>query len=235
MNGFILKMPAVMLSLFAALTGTATAAVFTYELNIVAEGTAPGGSTPWITAVVADNDPADGNVRLQLIAGNLSGNERIDSWSFNLNPSLDPTLLTFTVVSAETTVPNPPTTANGGVTTGINNQDEPGVMGFDIQFDFINNINSGFVGGLVATYDVSSSGGPLTAADFFSYLNQPTNGPSEYNSAAHIIGLAYNKSGTIASVPEPGHAIFGALLLCGLLWIERKRVQSFFRRRREAT
>lgn len=85
--------------LVVAIQSAALAASILYvEYNEVytEDSVAPGGSTPWLTALFADQP--SGGVLLTLAAPNLLSGEFVANWYFNFNPEKDLEALVFTHV-----------------------------------------------------------------------------------------------------------------------------------------
>ena len=71
------------------------AASFTFPLDIQFSdtGTDPRGPTPWLTATFEDIDPQEGTgnpqVRLTMSALNLTDDEFVSGWYFNIDPNFN--------------------------------------------------------------------------------------------------------------------------------------------------
>jgi hypothetical protein len=69
--------------------------ILSFDLDTEISGaTPPAGATPWLSATF-DDSGTPGSVELTLTAVNLTGTEFVSVWLFNLDPSLNPALLTF--------------------------------------------------------------------------------------------------------------------------------------------
>ena len=61
-----------------------SASTLTYNFGAVSDGTSPAGAPPWLQAVISDAGLPPNTVNLTLNAGNLTGNDFVSSWYFNL-------------------------------------------------------------------------------------------------------------------------------------------------------
>ena len=207
--------------LFVAAPGWAN--TITFGLNVeFSNGQAPGGPTPWVTAVFDDSFGGPNTVRLTMSATNLLGNgggaEFINEMSFNFDPALDPTQLSITLVSAVGI-------GNTVVSTGVDAFQADGDGFFDIMFDFPqSNSRSGrFTNGEVAVYDITYTG-PIDASSF-NFFSVMGGGQGTFLAAAHInnaTGPGSGGSGWIGVVPEPSTALLLAGGLLGLGWLGRR-------------
>jgi len=212
-----------------ALPVSASATVLTFSLDVEFSGaTPPAGATPWITATFDDSFGGANTVRLTMSATNLVGTEFISEWSFNFDPGLDPTLLTFAPVSVA---------AVGATTisTGVNAFQADGDGKFDILFDFPpppGTFTSKFTAGETVIYDLTYVS-PITVAAF-DFGSAPGGGQGTFKSAAHIqgIGASGNDSGWIGpgngdmKMPEPASLMIFAFGLMGLGFAARRRLEA---------
>jgi hypothetical protein len=181
-------------------------------------GTPPAGTAPWITATFDDSFGGPNTVRLFLTAPNLVGTENVKEWNFNFDPSLDPTLLSFSVVGVPGSVPN-------AINTGVDAFQADGDGMYDIQFDFPpppGSFAARFTTGETVVYDLTYIS-PISASSF-NFFSTPGGGQGTFLSAAHIqmIG-AGSDSGWIGVVPEPSTASLFALGLAALALRRRSR------------
>jgi hypothetical protein len=158
----------------------AGASTLTYNFGQVSGGTAPAGSPPWVQAVFTDSGlPAD-TVQLTLTAGNLAGGSFVSCWFFNLDPSLDPTKLSFSPSGSTGLFTDPAiSTAANGFKAGPDGK-------FDILFSFTSTGDDSalFGNGDSLTYTITGLSG-LTVDDF-DRLSTCAGGSGDYASAAHI-------------------------------------------------
>jgi len=162
---------------------SAGASTVNYEFGQLSGGTAPDGNPPWLEAVITDNGQPANTVQMTVSAGNLTGNEFVGCWYFNLNPALDPTGLSFSVSGSTGTFSDPT------IQTGANGFK----AGQDGKFDMLLGFNTGsdasahFGAGDSVTFTITGITG-LTADDF-DWLSTPAGGSGLYSSAAHIEGI----------------------------------------------
>ena len=204
-----------------ATAATSSADMIELGLGTVYTGTAPTSSTtPWLTATLVDSGLNTVNLTLQ--APNLTGTEAVKNWLFNLNPSLDPSALSISVLNASGVTLNSVNTVN---------EHAGGGLLFDFGFDFqtANNDPGRFTQGDQMVFQISSAG-PLSVADFNYQSSKDSFGP--FTTAAHIISIPTGEgSGWIGDgvpVPEPATVIAGCLLLGILALRERSKLQLAF-------
>lgn len=170
----------------------ANASGIIYEFNSVfgANSVAPDGSSPWVEAAFQD---VSGGVLLTIDNPNLSTTEFVDKMYFNLDPSLDPTLLTFKLQSSGGvfTAPTMNTFSQGAQVGGSSGNKAYGDGYYDMVVDFAQSgtDNLRFNDGDSVSYLIAGITG-LTAADF-GYLSDPgkgVNSPGPFYAAAHIQG-----------------------------------------------
>lgn len=207
------------LVLFAA--GPASATVITFNLNFeFSGGVAPEGTAPWSTITIDDTADIGGanSVRITISNVNLTDAEFISGVYLNLDPGLDPTLLTFTSV-------NTSAVASVGFSTGVNAFQADG----DGQFDILlalppppGAFAEKFTAGETLVFDLTYTSA-LVAANF-DFGSAPGGGQGIYRAAASVqgIGPADEDSGWIGPVPEPGVVLLLAAGLLGLGATKRK-------------
>ena len=211
-----------------SLTGvlSASASSLSYNFGAVSDGSAPAGSPPWIQAVLSDTGLPANTINLTLTAGNLTGSDFVSCWYFNLNPSLDPTHLSFTVSDSTGSFTGP------SVQTGVNGFK----AGPDGKFDVLVGFASGgddstrFTSGDSVSFNITGISG-LTVEDF-GWLSTSASGGGAFVSAAHVVSgddsgwinpvSTFSQNATTApSVPDGATTI--ALLGASLLAIEALR------------
>ncbi len=174
----------------------------------------PRARAPWLTATFTDI--AAGNVRLEILAGGLSGLESVDGLYFNLDPLLSPLTLSFVRDAASTG----PTAGNIDIGVGVDAFRADGDGFYDILFGLPPPPGSQaarFTAGESLIYQISTPG--LSAASFL-WLSTPGpgGGPGPQIAAAHIqqIGGSADSGwvgATVSTVPLPGAL---GLLFAGL-------------------
>lgn len=194
------------------LTASASAAIVQQDLSFeYSGGTPPVGVSPWLRATF-DDSGGSGSVMMTLTALNLTGNEFVNDWFFNLDPALDPTSLSFAIQSTTGTFADPV------VLKGVNAFNAGGNTLFDILVDFDNAPPADrFGAGESITF--LATGIPTLNANSFSFLSVP-GGQGPFISAAHVQAIGQNDgSGWVAHVPEP--AALGLLAVVGILLTRR--------------
>ena len=174
-------------------------------------GTPPAGSPPWLTATF-DDGGTPGTVELTLAATNLTDDEFVRVWMFNLDPTLDPTALNFAKQSTTGSFDDPV------ISTGVDAFHAGGDGLYDFQFEFATSGGTDARFGMGDTYVTEISGiGSLTASsfDFESAPKGSSNGP--FWSVAHIqaIGEEDMDSGWITA-PEPSSFVISVIALVAL-------------------
>ena len=193
----------------------------TFDLNYEFSGAdEPAGPIPWLRATFAD---IVGGVQLTMSALNLTPNEYVQKWLFNLDPALNPAALTFTHLSGQAAT----------VSSGTNAHKSAGAASFDLLFEFPNS-GDRFTAGETSVYKISGAG--VTAASFDYGSFGGSKGP--LSSAAHIAAIGANgqgsgwiadgdggdPSGGISSVPEPGSlALISIGSLLALSYSQRRK------------
>jgi hypothetical protein len=206
----------------------AGAAMTTLNLNDVFSGTAPGGSSPWLTLSIQDLAP--NSVQFTFNAINLpASGEFVSGWYFNFNPALNSDLskLSFSIIS------NPTGFKNSNITVGTKNAADGGGY-YNFEFDFPTS-GPTFTSGEKVVVDVSGTNGFSVNESDFLYLAQPHGGNGVYYSAAHVQAESGGASGwvgatTVSAIPEPTSyaAIAGALALGLVVW-RRRRLAAYSR------
>ncbi len=157
-----------------------SASTVNYSFGQVSGGDAPAGSPPWVQASFTDVGMPANSVQLTLSAVNLSGGDFVSSWYFNVDPTLNPSSLTFSVASSTGLFTDPT------IQTGANSFKAGPDGKFDILLGFATGGTAAtqFGSGDTLTYIISGISG-LTADDFNS-LSTTAGGKGAYYSAANI-------------------------------------------------
>ncbi len=95
--------------LATSINGQAIAGTLNFNYDYVFSGMNPAGPTPYLTSTFDDTaaTTTDYDVRLTIFAENLDpGHESITKLYFNLDPTLDASLLTFTAIDNSNAEPN---------------------------------------------------------------------------------------------------------------------------------
>ena len=152
---------AVGLSILGASGPLARATTNILNLYFTLAGKAPGGGLPWLTRTLQDGFQPN-SVRLTFDAINLVGNEFVSAWYFNLNPDLNPTTLSFSLVS------NPTALTVSSIGAGSNTFKAGSGGYYDLLVDFPTPpgaFSAKFTAGEKVIIDVTRSGG-LSVGDF---------------------------------------------------------------------
>jgi hypothetical protein len=192
----------------------------TLNLNFVFSGTAPGGSSPWLTLNFQDLAP--NSVQLTFDAVNLPATgEFVSGWYVNFDPALDSDLskLSFSIIS------NPTGLANSNISVGADAEPADGGGLYDILFGFPTS-GSTFTAGEKVVVDVSGTNGFSVNESDFLYQATKHGGNGVYYSAAHVQAESGGASGWVGDsvIPEPTSyaAIAGALALGLVVWRRRR-------------
>ena len=209
----------VVLGLALTLPMSAQGAIYLFEFdNVFGQGTAPVGPAPWVDAVVQDEYP--GTVLLTITNAGLTGSEFTGDLFFNLNPSLDPSRLTFSLVAC-----------NGNFTVPridheyADSYKAGGAGRYDMRFTFSTANAHRFSPGESLTYQITGVGidSGLTAADF-NYTSAIADASTLFYAAAHVQGTPPGGFGSawistdqiVEPVPEPA---LGSLLALGMAFL----------------
>jgi hypothetical protein len=167
-------------AVLATISG-ASASTYTYDFNNAFSGGAPSGTPPWLQASFTDNGLPSGTVQLTVSAVNLSANESVSCWYFNLNPLLDPAALSFNAAGSTGTFDAP------SVQTGANLFRAAGDGKYDVLFTFGKTGGAGSLFGNGDSVTFTITGIPGLNAGDFNFLSAPAGGGGPYISAAHVV------------------------------------------------
>lgn len=198
----------VMLCIMGSAAGRVSAGILAFDYDIVFSGDTPGGSPPYLTAVFDDTAAAAGyDVRLTMSAMNLVvGVESVEHWYFNLNPTLDSTLLSFNAVDVVDSNPENDKGQNG-IYTGNNAFQANGDGTYDILFDFPppqGQFDKKFTAGESVIYDIGYTGAETLSASSFNFFSESGGGQGSFLAASHIQDTPGSEgSSWVGVVPEP--------------------------------
>ena len=176
-------------------TSNVAATIVPFDMTVIYEGTGvPTNPPPWLNATFDDGGSA-GTVDLTISAPGLVENgEKVAGVYFNLDPALDPTQLVFSAPIKTGQFEDP------GINLGIDSFKADGDGYYDIRIDFDQDgWKKAFNGGEAVEYTITLAS--LTA-NSFDFISAPDGGAGEYETAAHLIGLADGDSAWI-TIPEP--------------------------------
>ena len=193
---------------------SALGALLTMQLSYEYSGaTPPVGSTPWLTATFDDND-TPGSVILTLTATNLTDDEYVAEWLFNLDPSLNLGLLQFVQSDKSGSFQDPT------IGTAYDDFQADGDGKFDIEFAFANADGGDNRFGVAEWVQYTIASTEALTANSFNFQSASAGGQGTWPTAAHLQAIIdpSNGSGWV-TVPEPGTL---ALLVLGALALVRR-------------
>lgn len=211
---------------------SSSANALSFDLDLEFSGAdEPVATGPWLNATFTD--AGGGAVTLTLSDLNLTDDEYVGIWYFNLDTALLPSNLTFTYVSG--VAASSITTTNDNIVSGPGNNATYKADGdgfFDIRFDFGKTGGVGDFGvGATSVYTITSG---LTDGSF-DYMSLPGGGHGTYNTAAHVQSIDQaigaddnNGSGWIGNenyiiTPEPSTYLLLGSGMLGLAYWRRRR------------
>jgi len=207
---------------FSCVLGIATteagATSVTFQASLeYAGGTPPVGSAPWLTATFDDGN-SSGLVTMTLVATNLTGNEFVSVWDFNLDPNLEPTDLIFSAPAKVGSFADPK------ISLGENEFKADGDGHFDILVGFVTSdgLPDRFSAGDSVSYTIT--GIQDLTANSFNFMSAPDGaGTGLYPTAAHVqaTGGGGDSTSGWVSVPEP--VSLSLLGMGGLVAMLRRR------------
>jgi hypothetical protein len=205
--------------LAAAIVAPAQAATVTFNYDLSFGAVAPDAPAPYATAVLDDGGSA-GSVTLTMSVAGTVGGADITQMYFNLDPALDPTLLSFIRTGG-----TGPTAANTSISTGTDEYKADGDGLYDILFEFPPPPGSDaakFNAGEDLVYDITGIG--LTASSF-NFFSRPDGGTGPFRSVARFQSTGSDGEGSdwVAAAPVPAAVwLFGSGLL-GLVGVARRK------------
>ena len=189
--------------------------VVSFDLSVEFSGaTPPASEAPWLTATFDDGDTA-GSVTLTLDTTGLVDSEYVSDWMFNLDPTLDPTDLIFSLQTKTGSFDDPT------ISTGVNSFRADGSGYFDIQFTFATAKAKRFGVGESVAFVITGIDS-LTAGSFDFLCTDASPGP--YPTAAHVQSIGENEDSGWTTIPEPATL---TVLFCGggLMMLRLRRRQ----------
>lgn len=209
------RISAVVLAVILTFASVSPAATVDLPLDeFFADTSPPVGATPWLTASFTDDSQPVGTVELTLSTSNLTDAESVTEWYLNLDPDLDPCLLSFSAVTKTGAFTDP------DLFYGIDAFQANGDGSYDLLFDFstMDGAPTRFGVGDAAVYTITYGGVGTFDISSFAFLSFPGGGAGPYYSAAHVVavGVAEDSAWIAATVPEPASMCLlglGAILL----------------------
>ena len=208
--------------LLAAMAVPAQAATVTFNYTESFGAVPPDGPAPYATATFDDGGGV-GSVTLTMSVAPTVNLADVTAMYFNLDPSLDPTLLSFTRDGG-----TGPTAANTDILTGVDAYRAGGDGYYDILFDFPpppGQDAARFNAGEDLVYTITGIGITAASFNFFGTPGPGAGNPGPYLSVARFqsTGSDQNGSDFVGAVPVPAAVwLFGSGLL-GLVGIARRK------------
>jgi hypothetical protein len=222
---YALRRGYVVLGLTLLSVGNSNATSVIYQFEPVSTGSFPGGQSPEIQAVFADENP--GMVLLTITSAGLGCGQFLSDLYFNFDPADNLKRLHFTALDGTRCLTFPKVSkASDGFKA------DSGY--YDIRFDFAKTCKGKFSGNDYVTYQIAEPG--LDAADFdFVDSTRSCGGASgKYYALADVQGICGTTEWlgcrSLQPVPEPGPLAFQALA-AGLAWCIHTRVNRTRRNR----
>lgn len=202
------------------LVAPVNATIYTFDLDTeFSDAHQPVGTAPWLRFTIDDKD-SPGSVDLKFEAINLTDDEHVKEWYFNLEGN-------FPTVDS---VNKSSTTFTHNIVQSKDSYKADGVGGyFDYLLTFSDTANSRFQNGDWITLTFSGSG--LTAESFYSKsVDDNSKGFIALYTAAHVGGINVEDSGWITgstgntppAVPEPATIVLLGIGLGALALAKRR-------------
>jgi hypothetical protein len=209
--------------LFAASAASVQAASVTFNYTQSFGAVPPDGPAPYATATF-DDFGGVGSVQLTMQVAPTVGEADVTGMYFNLDPSMDPTTLSFTRDSG-----TGPSAADTTISTGIDGFKAGGDGLYDILFDFppppgLN--GASFNAGEDLVYTITGTGLTASSFNFFGTPGPGDGNPGPYLSVARFQSTGpdpFDGSDFVGAVPVPAAVwLFGSGLL-GIAGIARRK------------
>lgn len=207
--------------LLAAMAVPAQAATVTFEYTQSFGAVAPDGPAPYATATIVDTGVDTVTLTMSVAATvNLAD---VTAMYFNLDPALDPTLLSFNRIGG-----TGPTAAQTTINTGVDAFRADGDGFYDILFDFPpppGQQDGLFNAGEELVYEISLPGLDASAFNFYGAPGPDIGNPGPFLSVARFQSTGFDQEGSdwVGAVPVPAAVwLFGSGLL-GMVGVARRK------------
>lgn len=195
-------------------TQMAGATIITFQASVeFSNGTAPVGAPPWLTATFNDSG-GSGSVVMTLTATNLTGNEYVSNWDFNIAPSLDVGSLVFSGPTKVGSFTDPT------ISEGEDQFKADGGGTFDIKVHFATSDGSNTLFGAGDAVSYTITGIPTLTANSFNFLSSPSGSKGLFPMAANVLGIGADNCSGWVSTPEPATVVL--LAIAGLMALRRR-------------
>ena len=210
----VLRIQPLMVLSLLCVSWQSSAAIVQLDFTVSFGTTPANGPAPWLEAEFDDSVGAGNTVRLTIDAFASLQQADVTELYFNLNPALDPTLLSFVRQTPLDADLGAITVFNGTVPSPTDAHRADGDGFYDFFFDLptgdsAQRLNAGetLIYDISYSGDLSAVGNVLSASDFF-FLSAPGPGsgnPGPFLAAAHIQSTGADLQGSdwVAAVPLP--------------------------------